>query len=161
MAEAINATVAADERATAAARSLAAAQQGLASSTNGVSKDFGDFYDTSQRDFADVYNRQMAGVISTHGKAGKAAGLHAHELLNLTRQFSDLGVTAAMGMNPLMILIQQGPQIADIFQQASMRGVGFKDALKSIGSSVGPVLAIGGPLLAIAGGVRRRGEGRL
>ena len=49
-----------------------------------------------------------------------AAGLTTTEMLNLSRQFSDIGVTAAMGMSPLMILIQQGPQIADAFATSNI-----------------------------------------
>lgn len=54
---------------------------------------------------------------------GSASKLTASEALNLSRQFADVGVTAAMGMNPLMILIQQGPQIADIMKTS---GLGFR-----------------------------------
>ena len=53
--------------------------------------------------------------------ARSAMGLTASEGLNLSRQFTDIGVTAAMGMNPLMIAIQQGPQLLDVFQQAAIR----------------------------------------
>lgn len=82
-----------------------------------------------------------------------ATGLNTNEMLNLTRQFSDLGVTAASGMNPLMILIQQGPQIADVFQAASARGVGFSAALRSIMLSLTPILAILGPIVLAVGAV--------
>lgn len=51
----------------------------------------------------------------------RGMGLTAQEGLNLSRQFADIGVTAAMGMNPLMIAIQQGPQLLDIFQTAAIR----------------------------------------
>ena len=50
-----------------------------------------------------------------------AMGLTTAEGLNLSRQFADIGVTAAMGMNPLMIALQQGPQLLDIFQMAAIR----------------------------------------
>lgn len=65
---------------------------------------------------------------------GKAAKLTSAEALNLSRQFADIGVTAAMGMNPLMILIQQGPQIADIMKTSGLgiRGV-FRELLLMVG----------------------------
>lgn len=68
--------------------------------------------------------------------AGTARGakLTASEALNLSRQFADIGVTAAMGMNPLMILIQQGPQIADIMKTS---GLGVKDLFVQLGLMVG------------------------
>jgi hypothetical protein len=62
--------------------------------------------------------------------------------LNLSRQFADIGVTAAMGMNPLMILIQQGPQIADVFAEAKTQGVGFSAMLRGIGAQIAPLLPI-------------------
>lgn len=36
---------------------------------------------------------------------------------NIEAQFQDIGVTAAMGMNPLTIALQQGTQLADVLQQ--------------------------------------------
>jgi hypothetical protein len=60
-------------------------------------------------------------------------------MLNLSRQFADIGVTAAMGMNPLMILVQQGPQIADVFATARSRGIGTLDVVKQIGSAALPL----------------------
>lgn len=59
-------------------------------------------------------------------KGAGAARLTAAEGLNLSRQFADIGVSAAMGMNPLMILIQQGPQIADIMRTS---GLSIKDVI--------------------------------
>lgn len=78
--------------------------------------------------------------------AGKNLKLRGDEMLNLSRQASDIGVTLAMGMNPLMVAIQQGPQIADIFQSASQRGIGFKSVLAQIGTAFYAIIA---PLLPI------------
>lgn len=92
-----------------------------------------------------MYQSTLATRVQKYGEAqmrantmivngGKAAKLTAHEALNLSRQFADIGVTAAMGMNPLMILIQQGPQIYDIMKTS---GLGIKDIgvelLKTLG----------------------------
>ena len=68
-----------------------------------------------------------------HRGLGTAQRFTASETLNLSRQFQDIGVTAAMGMNPLMILVQQGPQIYDVLEQAKARGVGAATALKQMG----------------------------
>lgn len=62
--------------------------------------------------------RQQSVVL---GAARAGMGLTAAEGMNLSRQFADIGVTAAMGMNPLMIALQQGPQLLDIFQTAAIR----------------------------------------
>ena len=58
--------------------------------------------------------------------------------LNLARQGADVAVTAAMGMNPAMIAIQQGPQIADALATSGIR------------ASAG-LLALGAGLTAAAG----------
>lgn len=49
--------------------------------------------------------------------------------LNLTRQASDVFVTAAMGMNPAMIAIQQGPQILDALATSGIKASGSLIAL--------------------------------
>jgi hypothetical protein len=67
----------------------------------------------------------LNGLNVAHVAGAKGAKLQAHEVLNLSRQFADIGVTAAMGMNPLMILIQQGPQIADIMKTSGLSAAAF------------------------------------
>lgn len=54
----------------------------------------------------------------------KATGLARHELINLSRQVQDIGVSLASGQSPMTVLIQQGTQVADIFtsSQGSLRG---------------------------------------
>lgn len=69
------------------------------------------------------------------------------EGLNLTRQFSDIGVSLAGGINPLMVFIQQGPQIADIFQQAAAEGRSFNTVLSGLYARLSPILI---PLAAVA-----------
>jgi phage-related minor tail protein len=68
--------------------------------------------------------------------AGAAQRFTANETLNLSRQFQDVGVTLAMGMNPLMVLVQQGPQVYDVLEQAKNRGVGAAAAFKQMGSDI-------------------------
>ena len=71
----------------------------------------------------------------------------------LAAQFQDIGVTAAMGMNPLIIGLQQGTQIAGQMEAAMSRGASavgvFSTAFKSL---LGPVTAasIGLTVLASA-----------
>lgn len=89
----------------------------------------------------------MMALPALHTKGAAAAKLQSHELLNLSRQFSDIGVTAAMGMNPLMILIQQGPQIAETMAMAAARGVTFKTALAQLAISARALTASLIPLM--------------
>lgn len=83
----------------------------------------------AQRGHSNLNGAMIRGVGSS--KALTLAGL------NLSRQFADIGVTAAMGMSPLMILIQQGPQIADAFQMAKAQGLGFSAVVKGLAVQMG------------------------
>lgn len=73
--------------------------------------------------------------------------------LDLSRQFADIGVTAAAGMSPLLILGQQGPQIADRLIQMRLEGVTLSAALKSMGVSAAGMLLQFGPIVAVVGAV--------
>lgn len=58
------------------------------------------------------------------GKFTTQNGLARHELINLSRQAQDVGVSLASGQSPLLVLAQQGSQIADVFASStgSVRG---------------------------------------
>lgn len=88
--------------------------------------------------------RQQTAILTA---SRNAMGLTAQEGLNLSRQFADIGVTAAMGMNPLMIAIQQGPQLLDIFQTAAIR---TGNTVKGVAAQVGVAMwAAVAPLLPV------------
>ncbi len=59
---------------------------------------------------------------------------------NLAAQFQDIAVTAAMGMNPLMIALQQGTQVSAIFAQQGATAAGtwalLGQAVKSVISPI-------------------------
>ncbi|WP_167767751.1 phage tail length tape measure family protein [Bradyrhizobium frederickii] len=78
----------------------------------------------------------------------KSTGLARHELINLSRQLQDVGVSLASGQSPFMVLAQQGTQIADIFGSSKTGTVG--GALRQIGSGIGSVLT---PARLLVGGV--------
>ncbi|WP_288935055.1 phage tail length tape measure family protein [uncultured Sphingomonas sp.] len=99
---------------------------------------------------AEGFEQEQARIVAAAGKLygpqreltsvtqelGVAQRFTANETLNLSRQFQDIGVTAAMGMNPLMIMVQQGPQIYDVLAQARQRGVGAAAAFAQMGKDV-------------------------
>lgn len=69
------------------------------------------------------------------------AGLTRNQMasrLNLTRQGADVLVTAAMGMNPAMIALQQGPQILDALATS---GIKARAALFLLGGAFGTMAA--------------------
>lgn len=132
------------------------ATQRLGASQRAAANHFDTLYDATQQDFVSHYQRATTSIARDSGKAGAAAKLTANEMLNLSRQLADVGVTAAMGMNPLMILIQQGPQISEVFGTAAARGVSFKTALGGVGQIAGSVLGSAGPIalgIAVVGGL--------
>jgi hypothetical protein len=107
--------------------------------------------------YVDVLENRLSSAVAAQNmlnaaqaRGARAAGLTAAETVNLSRQFADIGVSAAMGMSPLMILIQQGPQIGDIFGTAAARGVGFSAALKGMVAAAGPLLPILAGIAAVA-----------
>lgn len=53
-------------------------------------------------------------------------GLARHEMINLSRQVQDVGVSLVSGQSPFMVLAQQGTQVYDIFSntRGTMRGFG-------------------------------------
>ncbi len=110
--------------------------------------DFGTLWDASQRDFVGTWSIGASKFIADTGKVQGAAKLTGHEMLNLSRQFADVGVTAAMGMNPMMILVQQGPQIAETFAMAGARGMTFSAVLKNVAASAWAAVAPLAPFIA-------------
>ncbi|TCU75106.1 phage-related minor tail protein [Bradyrhizobium sp. R2.2-H] len=78
----------------------------------------------------------------------KSTGLTRSEMINLSRQLQDVGVSLASGQSPFMVLAQQGTQIADIFGSSKTGTVG--GALRQIGSGIASVLT---PTRLLAGGV--------
>lgn len=85
----------------------------------------------------EVLRNRLSGLEQAHTRGVGSSKAMTQATLNLTRQFADVGVTAAMGMNPLMILIQQGPQIADAFQMASTQGLKMGEVLKGMAVQFG------------------------
>jgi hypothetical protein len=91
-------------------------------------------------------------------KFATQTGLARHELINLGRQAQDVGVSLASGQSPLMVLAQQGSQIADVFI-SSGKSVGqfFTQAIdwavafaKTPTGIVTGILAIGGAAIYAA-----------
>jgi hypothetical protein len=81
----------------------------------------------------DLWSRTQKSATQDVESHTKAVGLQRYELINLSRQFQDIGVSLAGGQAPLTVLIQQGSQIADVFGSSN---AGAGAALKSFGQTV-------------------------
>lgn len=99
-----------------------------------------------------VFKREMG-----KNEWNEATGVLTRDLMpnrfntaNIAAQFQDIGVTAAMGMNPMLIALQQGTQLAAVMNsmEAPLKGLG--EAFKQIVNPVS-LLSIGLTALAVVG----------
>lgn len=72
-------------------------------------------------------------------------GLARHEMINLSRQLQDVGVSLAGGQSPFTVLAQQGSQIADIFGSSKTGTVGgaMRQIVGGIASVITPMRLLG------------------
>lgn len=91
----------------------------------------------------------IKGRTSAGGLAGVNDNYSRFRRQNLTYQLFDIGQTAAMGMNPAMIMAQQGPQIVQLY--AGQGGVNM--ALKDFGSILGGLTRLINPITLGLGGL--------
>jgi hypothetical protein len=75
---------------------------------------------------------RYAAVAKANEAFAKSSGLARHELINLSRQMQDVGVSLVSGQSPFMVLAQQGSQIADVFATSSGSVRGFFSQLMSM-----------------------------
>jgi hypothetical protein len=86
------------------------------------------------------------GYTAAQNRMGKGAQINRMHLNNLGFQLNDIGVSLASGQNPLIVLVQQGSQIAGIASQA---GVG----LGRLGLEAAKMMARFVPIIAVLGAV--------
>lgn len=97
---------------------------------------------------------EKAAASAAKGTSGitTTSGLARHEMVNLSRQLQDVGVSLVSGQSPFMVLAQQGTQIADIFGSSKTATVG--GAIKQVTSGIASFLT---PMRLLAGGVALAG----
>lgn len=140
---------AANDNAAAAARRATAANENL-------SRSFGQadaHVEAFRKHLASIPAAAQAastGVDKVNRSVAASAGALKANTGNIAAQFQDIGVTAAMGMNPLIIGLQQGTQLSAVFAQsgASMGAV-LAGAFRQIASAqalmtIGLVAAVAG-----------------
>lgn len=103
-----------------------------------------------------AYRNHLKNVGDTADKTTTAIKFTAREGLNASRQLADIGVTAAMGMNPLLIALQQGPQLFDILQEKAVAtgstiSATFRAAAAAVWAAIAPLLAVILPIVAAIG----------
>lgn len=85
------------------------------------------------------------------GTIGGQSRLTAAQLTNLSYQLNDVFVSLASGQRPLMVLIQQGSQIAQVMGPAGVTGT-IKGVAEAISSIVTPARFAAGAIVGIAVG---------
>lgn len=94
----------------------------------------------------DLARERHERLIGVNDNLAKSHQLAAHQVGNLRAQLFDVATTLQGGMSPLSILMQQGPQIAQIFGPGQGGVLGI---LRGIGQAIPRSFAIGGGALAI------------
>nr|WP_272212405.1 phage tail length tape measure family protein [Marinicella sp. W31]MDC2878320.1 phage tail length tape measure family protein [Marinicella sp. W31] len=97
----------------------------------------------------DAIKGRNAAAVLGGGMAGLNDNSSRFRRQNLTYQLFDIGQTAAMGMNPAMIMAQQGPQIVQLY--AGQGGANM--ALKDFGSILGGLTRLINPVTIGIGGL--------
>ncbi|MER9854542.1 MULTISPECIES: phage tail length tape measure family protein [unclassified Mesorhizobium] len=115
---AVVAAAAADTRAAGAAEAAAAATM-------------------AQGEAADAAAAKLLKMRSAANQNSASLGAMKANTANIAAQFQDIGVTAAMGMNPLQIALQQGTQLSSVF--ASMKPA---EAVKALGAAFGALFGV-------------------
>jgi len=140
-----------------AAKSAADAAEKLKQSTKAAGDELDKFGKAAQ-DATDKASGKGSGGKGGFEKGAKDAkdlatgtGLARHEMVNLSRQLQDVGVSLVSGQSPFTVLAQQGAQIADIFGSSKTGTVG--GAFRQIVNFVGPMrlVALGVAGIATAG----------
>lgn len=152
-----NALSAAQSGAAKAADAAAAAQARATAETARAARAFAnaDAHVIAYRDhlarLAVANDNAAAGIRRTSAAMSDSAGAMRANTGNIAAQFQDIGVTAAMGMNPMMIALQQGTQLSAVF--AATGGNAFKSLGSAILAVISPtsILTIGLVALVAAG----------
>jgi len=62
---------------------------------------------------------------------GESSAASAAHVANLGYQFNDIGMMLAAGQSPFMLMMQQGPQVTQVFDQMRASGMSIGSTLKS------------------------------
>jgi len=93
------------------------------------------------------------GTAKALGAIGATGKLTSNQLVNLSYQLNDVVVSLASGQRPLMVLMQQGSQIAQIFGPgAGVSGI-LRGVWQGLTSLISPTVAVVGGIAALGAAV--------
>lgn len=93
-------------------------------------------------------NQAIKASVTTSGGVGNASGF---QTANIAAQFQDIAVTAAMGMNPIQIALQQGTQLSSVLMTMGNGKQVIQGLAAAFAAVVSPVSLV--TIGLIAGGV--------
>ena len=76
-----------------------------------------------------VYGQNLLKLDQASEKVGTSSQAATHHISNLSFQLNDIGIMMASGQSPFMLMLQQGPQVAQILSQMKTQGQGIGSAL--------------------------------
>lgn len=82
-------------------------------------------------------NASASQVVASATRMNTALASNSANVGNIAAQFQDIGVTAAMGMNPMIIALQQGTQLSAVLNQSMKDGV---SPVRALGSAFTQIL---------------------
>lgn len=78
------------------------------------------------------------GMVPVLDDAANAAQRTSFQVGNMAAQFQDIGVTAAMGMNPMLVALQQGTQLSAIMNESVRNG---QSPVRALGSAFASIIS--------------------
>lgn len=84
----------------------------------------------------DRIRTSLAAAATAQTKFGKSTDVASHHAMNLGYQINDIGMMMSLGQNPFALMMQQGPQVAQIFSQMNAEGRKIGPTLVSAFSSM-------------------------
>lgn len=81
-------------------------------------------------------SKQYMAAAAAQQQFGASAEVASHHVMNLGYQLNDIGMMMALGQNPFALMMQQGPQVAQIFAQMNAEGRKIGPTLLSAFTSI-------------------------
>lgn len=113
-----------------------------------------------------AFSKTAAGIQANSAKVSAATNNLSLNTGNIAAQFQDIGVTAAAGMNPLIIALQQGTQLSAVLNDSVSKGVSpvkalgaaFVQVLNPVSLATIAAIALGATLLQSLGSIVPKAE---
>lgn len=113
-------------------------QRAAVSTSAALTAEAGGFRSATEamRQNTQAANENRAALAARNAVSSQYTGANNFNTANVAAQFQDIGVTAAMGMSPLQIALQQGTQLS-----AVLGGQGLTGVVRTLGAAFASILS--------------------